>query len=327
MEKRKWDERVKSMRSSTEVATHDLESKKSDELYSLKEEYRAKLRAKTAEFARASADIEKFFTTLLDQVKETRVTIMQKKDDVEGAIEEYQKLTTSLTEALPQFEEVLVALNVKSTEVLKDAKKFDETLASKSGETSASVDSEIDQRKERLVKLERERQESEEKLNELLSSVIKAIDRMEGRIEKRLLDYQSEVLNLQRMTLENISIKDLAPLTHLDIFLIVAEYSNGERKVFPPGLMVEDRFSIPLSYQTLHPPLEEFILASISRLKENDTTFQSRFDSAVAEGNVFEDPENFDKIETGLKDLQFRQMLHEGTYETIIRTLKRCMNM
>ncbi len=326
MEKRKWDERVKSMQTSTEAATHDLESKKSDELYSLRDEFRKTLRAKTAEFARASTDIESYFTKLLEHVKATRISIVQKGDDIEKAVEEYQQLAKYLTDALPRFEEILEALNQKSTEVLEDARRVDASLASKAGATTATVDSEIDERKKRLMHLENERQTHEKELNELLSLVVSSIDRMEGRIKKRLMDYQSEVLNLQRSTLENESIRDLAPLTHLDIFLMVADYSDGQRQILPPGLAVEDRFGIPVSFQSMNKSLEKFIIESITMMNDSDASFQSRFDAAVSDGNLFDEPDNFDVIETGLKDLQFRQLLQEDAYETIIRTLKRCMN-
>jgi hypothetical protein len=149
---------------------------------------------------------------------------------------------------------------------------------------------------------------------------------MEGRIKKRLIDYQSEVLTLQRITLENESVRDLAPLTHLDIFLMVADYSDGQRLLFPPGLAVEDRFDIPVSFQPMNKSLEKFVIESISMMSDSDASFHSRFDAAVSDGNLFDEPENFDVIETGMKDLQFRQLLQEDAYETVIRTLKRCMN-
>ncbi len=326
LEKRRWDERIRAMKSSTEIATHDLEVKKSSELYSLKEEYRRKLRAKTAEFARASTDIESYFSYLIDHVRETRAAIGQKKDDVESAVEEYQKLAKYLTDALPRFEEILEALNEKSAEVLEDAKNYQTALASKSDATAASVDSEIDQRMKRVQQLEKERQESEAELDALLERVKTSIDRIQGRIRKRLLEYQGEVLALQRNTVKNDTIRSLAPLTHLDIFFFVAEFTNGTYEVFPPALVPEDRFNLPVPFQAMNKSLDAFVRENIARLRRSDSTFESGFTKAVTNGNLFDEPETLSVIERGLRDLQMRQLFEEGTYERIHRSLKQCMS-
>lgn len=325
MEKRKWEERTRAMKSSTEIATHDLESKKSEQIYSLKGQYRKQLSAKTAEFARASTDIESYFTYLLDHVRDTRTIIAQKQDDIESAVEEYQKLAKYLTDALPRFEEILEALNEKSAEVLDDAKKYNETLTSRTGAAAASVESEIDDRKQRVVQLEHERHESESELDELLEKVITSIDRIEGRIKRRLLEHQGEVLDLQRATLRNDAIRSIAPLTHLDIFFIVAEYSDHSQEIFTPGLTPEDRFSIPISHQSMNRSLHEFVKDALLHLQESDSSFRTNLDKAIVTGDILEDTETLTLVEHGLKELQLRQLLEEGTYEQAHRSLLRCM--
>ncbi|MFW9919804.1 MAG: hypothetical protein ACFFED_09410 [Candidatus Thorarchaeota archaeon] len=325
MEKRKWTERISSMKSSTEVATHDLEVRKSDQIYSLKEEYKRHLRAKTAEFARASTDIESYFTYLLEHVQETRATIARKQDDIESAVEEYRKLAKYLSDALPRFEEILEALNEKSSEVLLDAKRYNEALTSRTGEAAISAESEIDDQKYRLLSLEKERQESESELDELLQKVLSSIDRLEGRIKKRLLEHQSEVLDIQRSTIKNDAIHGIAPLTHLDIYFFVAEYSNGKYDIFPPGLTPENRFRLPLPYRRMNESLYSFVQGNISRLKDSDTSFKDRFEHALGTGDLFDDPDTLDLIESGLRDLQMKQLLEEGTYEKVHQTILRCL--
>ncbi len=317
MEKRKWEDRIRSMKSATEVATHDLEVKKSDEIYALKENYRKQLRAKTAEFARASTDIESYFTYLLDHVRETRITIAKKQDDIESAVEEYQKLAKYLTDALPRFEEILEALNEKSAEVLEDVKEYNESLTSRTGEAEASVDSQIDDRRHRLSQLERERQDSESELDELLQKVVTSIDRLEGRIKKRILEHQGEVLSLQRSTIRNDAFRSIAPLTHLDIFFYVAEYSDHKRKLLTPALTPENRFRLPVAYKIMNSSLQSFIENSINRLLESDPSFKNKYENAIHTGDLFDNPDAFDFIQSGLKELQFKQLLEEGVYEEI----------
>ncbi len=325
MEKRKWAERIAAMKSSTEVATHDLEVKKSDHIYALKDEYKKQLRAKTAEFARASTDIESYFTYLLEHVQDTRAIIARKQDDIESAVEEYQKLAKYLSDALPRFEEILEALNEKSSEVLNDAKRYDEALTSKTGEAAQSTESAIDDRRQRLLNLEREREISESELQELLQKVSSSIDRLEGRIKKRLLEHQAEVLDLQRSVIKNDVIRNLAPLTHLDIFFFVAEFSNGIYDIFPPGLTPENRFGLPLPYRRMNEPLYSFVYENIMRLWKTDESFKERFEHALTTGNVFDDPETQDLIEHGLKSLQMEQLFQEGIYEKLHRDLLYCM--
>ena len=176
-----------------------------------------------------------------------------------------------------------------------------------------------------MSELERERQESESELDELLQKVISSIDRFEGRIKKRLLEHQSEVLDLQRIVIANDAIRSLAPLTHLDIYFFVAEFSNGAYDIFPSGLTPENRFRLPLPYRRMNESLYSFVYDNITRLRNADGSFKDRFEHALGTGDLFDDPDTLDLIEIGLKDLQMKQLLEEDTYEEVKRAILRCM--
>jgi hypothetical protein len=325
MEKKRWEDRFSAMKTSTEVATHDLQVQKSDKLYALREAYRKKLRAKTAEFARSSTDIESYFTYLLNHVREVRSDIAQKQDDIDSAVDEYNKLAKYLSDALPRFTEILEALNEKSREVLQDAKQFNETLASQTGKTEASVEDQIGEKQKRLEQLEQERKQNESELDSLIGQVGHSIERLEDRINKRIVDHQAEVLILRTSALKNESIPNIAPLTHLDVFVYLAKYSDGKLLVFTPGLTPVNRFRMPVEYRALSNGLHTFLKSVLDPLMTSDAAFRSRLDSAMSNGDITQEPETADMIDSGLRELQVRQLLEEGVNENIKRVLSLAM--
>lgn len=326
MEKKRWEDRSSAMKTSTEVATHDLQVQKSDEIYALREAYRKQLRAKTAEFARSSADIESYFTYLLDHVREVRHDIAQKQDDIDSAVDEYNKLAKYLSDALPRFTEVLEALNEKSREVLQDAQKFNATLASQTGKTEASVESQIGEKQKRLEQLEQERKQNESELDALIGQVRHSIERLEDRINKRIVVHQGEVLTLRTSALKNETVPNIAPLTHLDVFVYLAKYTDGKLLVFTPGLTPVNRFRMPVEYRALSNGLHTFLKSVLDPLMTSDAAFRSRLDSVMSNGDILQEPETTDLVDSGLRELQYRQLLEEGVTENIKKVLSLAMS-
>ncbi len=327
MEKKRWQQRLAAMEESTEVAVHDVELEKQDEIYKLKEDYKMRLRASTTDFARASSDIEDYFSGLLEHVRETRIKIAQQKDDVESAVEEYQKLSKYLTDALPSFTDILDRLSTKSAEVLKDADRYNEEFAKGTSETEAGAENRIEQQRRKLASLENERDEMLTNLEELRASVSNAIDRLEGRINYRLLDLQGNVLKLNEMLLTNASIQNLAPLTHLDISLFVSKDAKDKITVFAPSLTPMERFNLPVQSQSIDTELEDFILDIITESRNSDISFIKRYDTAISEGNLFQDPDFFKSVESGLRELQYRQLLEEGVSERVLEIAGKYSSM
>ena len=147
--------------------------------------------------------------------------------------------------------------------------------------------------------------------------VVDAVERMDKIVEKRVDALRKELESIQRLTLENDSIKSLAPLTLVHIQTWVATYTSGNPMVFPPMIMPEDRFGLPFTPKPLDEGLESFIRKTVNKQLKDSASFKTSFRTACDSGNVLQIPESIKSFSKGIEDIWNRQLLKEGVREKL----------
>jgi hypothetical protein len=147
--------------------------------------------------------------------------------------------------------------------------------------------------------------------------VADAIERMDGLVEKRVDSLRRELESIQRLTLENDSIKGLAPLTLVHIKTWVATYTTGKPAVFPPILMPEDRIGLPYEHQPLDTGLEAFIRKTVNNQMKDSGSFKTSFRAACDSGNILQMSESIKSFSKGIDDIFKRQLLKDGVRDKL----------
>ena len=314
-EKGKWEQRARSMKEIAEIEMDDLKRKREDQIYELEEKHKMDLRAMTADFARAIADIEQFFDGMIQRVRETRTKIGRMGDNVEGGINEQRSLVEYLTDTVPQYTEILERMNEKSEQVLKTMAEFEKALDKKSRGTSQDTDVQISQRKHRLVDFAMEQQQRQNELEELDENVRAAVHSIEMTIDEKAVKLKNELDDLMALTLGNDSIKGLAPLTRLDVVTYVAFYDDGSFEIFTPCFLPEERITTRAGHIPIDASFDDHIKRTIANWENADSSFANIFKRACTRGNILLKDGAEAMLLDGLNKLQRKRLLQEDTKE------------
>jgi hypothetical protein len=314
-EKGKWKQRARSMEEIAEIEMDELKKKREDQIYKFEEKHKMDLRAMTADFARAMADIEQFFDGMIQRVRETRTKIGRMGDNVEGGINEQRSLVEYLTDTVPQYAEILERMDEKSEQVLKTMAEFEKALDEKSNETSQDIDVQISQRKHRLVDFAMEQQQRQNELEDLDERVRAAVQSIEMAIDEKTVKLKIELDDLMALTLNNDSIKGLAPLTRLDIVTYVAFYDDGSFETFTPCFLPEKRLTTRVSHIPIDTSFDDHIKRTIANWEKADSSFAGSFKRACTRGNILLKDDAEALLLDGLNELQRKQLLQEDTKE------------
>lgn len=314
-EKAKWEQRARSMKEIAEIEVDDLKKKREDQIYELEEKHKMDLRAMTADFARAIADIEQFFDGMIQRVRETRTKIGRMGDNVEGGINEQRSLVEYLTDTVPQYSEILERMNEKSEQVLKTMAEFEKALDEKSRETSQDIDAQISQRKHRLVDFAMEQQQRQNELEELDESVRAAVQSIEMAIDEKAVKLKNELDDLMTLTLGNDSIKGLAPLTRLDIVTYVAFYDDGNFEIFTPCFLPEKHITTRVGHIPIDASFDDYVKRAIADWENADSSFPDSFKRACTRGNILLKDDAEALLLDGLNKLQRKRLLQKDTKE------------
>jgi hypothetical protein len=314
-EKGKWKQRARSMEEIAEIEMDELKKKREDQIYEFEEKHKMDLRAMTADFARAMADIEQFFDGMIQKVRETRTKVGRMGDNVEGGINEQRSLVEYLTDTVPQYAKILERMDEKSEQVLKTMAEFVKALDEKSRETSQDIDVQISQRKHRLVDFAMEQQQRQNELEELDESVRAAVQSIEMAIDKKCVKLKTELDDLLALTLGSDSIKGLAPLTRLDVVTYVAFYDDGSFETFTPCFLPEKRLTTRVVHIPIDASFDEHVKKVIANWEKTDSSFADSFKRACTRGNILLKNDAEALLLDGLNELQRKQLLQEDTKE------------
>jgi hypothetical protein len=311
----RWEKRLGTQEDTSRLRIENLQERLSDKVYRLKDKHEKDRRAILAEFVRDTVEIERFFTQIVDDIKTTREQLAQV--ELEEALEKYRILADQLADTIPTYTDV-----TSSLDDLADASKgrvgdLDDKLTTGIRDEEESVDSQIKTINDKIEELREEKETKKLEYQKVQKKVLEAIDRMDGLVEKRVGSLRRELESVQRLTLENDSIRGLAPLTLIHIRTWVATYTTGKPVVFSPVIMPEDRLSIPYDHQPLDPNLEVFVRKSVNKQLKDSASFKTGFRSACDGGNILQVPESIKSFSKGIENIWTRQLLKEGVREKL----------
>jgi predicted DNA-binding ribbon-helix-helix protein len=316
-ERERWRRRSQTLEEIVNLESAELAEKKRDALSDIEMKYRMGLRALTAEFARESTSLEGFFIELLEKIRESRTAIGQKAEDIDGAIEEFDNLVNFLSEHVNEYTESIENIKAKVTQTLERVAALTRTSDEDKAKISESLDSQIREHQHRIVEFDLERTKNENELEEILDSATTSASTLERAIGQRLDELRGEERNLASFAFESEKIKDLAPLTLLDLDVFVATYETGEVKVFIPSILPSERFSLPLRQVPVDPSLDEHIRTMITDLSGSSSIFRNSLQKVCLEGNLLLAGGARNQVQSGLNQIQARQLLKEGVAERV----------
>jgi hypothetical protein len=313
----RWEKRYTTQEKSSELKMETLNERLSDKLYRIKDRRKKDEKTLVADFARETTELERFFAKIMEDIKGTRGDIAGKAVDIQEAVDMYRSLIDDLTATVRTFDDIADSLSDYADTSLQKALDYDEGVATNIQEEEESADSQISELQSKMAGLKEEMDEKRAELNELKRDATEAVDRIDGLVEKRLEDLQLELQSVSHLTLNNNSIKDLAPLTLVTIMTYVVTYNKGKPLVISPMIIPKDRFGLPCEHEPLDSNLDAFIQNSVKKLNKDSPSFKAALEKACTAGNVFQNPESAKVFKSGIDRLWTRQLLKEGVKETL----------
>jgi hypothetical protein len=323
LEQERGNERVRMMSERTKQEIEKLTKDKDNKIYDLQEKHKMNLRAMTAEFSRAVNDLEQFFSSIIDDIKTARVQIGQKETDTEGAISIYSNLVNSLKTSIASSQQPLDMMDRKKVEFQERTSETQAKFESDKLELENWLQTEIQDRMKRIDDSRTEMKSKSSELDELKTQVRSATNKIQHSIENRVLTFQQEFLNLMNWTLDNNSVKDLAPLTLLDIHTFVAKYDDNSHSVLTPCFLPQDGLLAMGRENTLSNEFNNQFHTAINEWLQNDHSFREAFERACVKGNVLIASETEKLLVGGLEELLRRRIIQRDEIERLLTVWTR----
>ncbi len=317
-EKQRWEKRARTQEEIEGLEIAELTEKKRDQQYKIEENYRIAKRVLTSEFARDTSDLEMFFSGILGRIQEARLEIGHKADDFKGAVELFKQLIEELNSRVPEYKKAVEKILEKSEEMLNKYRELEQNMVAEMEEIARSFDSQIRDKKHKLVEFNMERNKTEIELDELHERVVSAVRGIQRELQRRLDELQMELKSIKEFTFSNDLIPKLAPLTMVDIEIVTVVFNNGEVTTFPPMLAPNDRFGIPLETKSLSDGFSQYLKELITSMKGSSPTFERSLKMAVDSANLLKKETGLEELASGLNELQMSQLLKEGVREMLI---------
>ena len=311
----RWKKRLNTHEESSKLRIENLQERLSENVYSLKDKHQKDRRVILAEFARDTVEIERFFTQVIEDVKATRQALSQL--DLEEAIERYKILVDELSMKVPTYTDVIRSINDLADGSMARAGDLDTKLSENIRKEEENLDTETKTLVSKIEDMRDEMNAKDSEFKQLQNQVVEAVERMDSMVEKRVDVLRRELEGIQKLTLNNDSIRGLTPLTLVHIQTWVATYNKGKPAVFPPIVMPEDRIGLPYAHQPLDDGLEAFIRKSVNRQMRDSASFKTSFRAACDSGNVLQVPESIKSFSKGINDIFNRQLLKEGVRDKL----------
>ena len=317
LERKRWDERITLMEERTAQEIAALKQNRDDQFYNLSERHKMRLRALTAEFARASNELEKHFTDISEEIRVAKTKMGQKEDDVEGAVSIYEDLASSLKQTIERSNQPIQMMDAKRVELEKQSLEARNDYEHEKANVESALEHQINDLQKRIEETKSEREENLKELDELKLNVSSVIEGAYKMVENKILKFQQEFLNLMSWTLDNDSINELAPLTQLDIHTYVVKFDNDVYRVITPHYTAESG-SLGAG-QVLSREFDDLLTSSVDEWMRSDRSFKGAFERACIEGNLFLDPEGEKLLSEGFESLSRRGVLGSSDIERYAR--------
>jgi hypothetical protein len=311
----RWEKRLNTQEESSRLRIEKLQDRMSEKVYSLKDKHKKDTRTILAEFVRDTFEIERFFNQVIEDIKSTREALSQL--ELHEAIERYKLLVDDLSVTVPTYTDGVDSLDDLADASIARAGDLEIKLGEDIRKEEEYVDIQTKTLHEKIEEMKEEKNAKGLDFQKQQKQVADAIERMDGLVEKRVDSLRRELESIQRLTLENDSIKGLAPLTLVHIKTWVATYTTGKPAVFPPILMPEDRIGLPYEHQPLDTGLEAFIRKTVNNQMKDSGSFKTSFRAACDSGNILQMSESIKSFSKGIDDIFKRQLLKDGVRDKL----------
>jgi hypothetical protein len=323
LEHERGSDRVSTMEERTKQEIARLTEKKENEIYELREKHKMNLRAMTADFSRAVNDLEQFFAEIVGEIRKAQSQISQKEADTDGAISVYSNLVGSLKETLANSQQPLDMMDAKKVDLERRVAEAQTRFESDKMNAETSLQTEIQERQRRIEATSDEKELKTKELDDLNAQVKAAISKSEQSIEKRVLEFQQEFLKLMNWTVDNNSIRELAPLTLFDVHTYVAKYDDQSHRVLTSCFLPEESLLTMGAGNTLSKEFDAAFHALIDDLLQKDQSFKQSFERACAMGNMLLAAEAEQLLVQGLEELLRRRLLQSDDIERLLTVWSR----
>ncbi len=317
-EHERWERRKRTQEEIVELEIAELQEKKQDMIYRLREKHRMDMRALTAEFAREIGTVEEFYADLVEMTRTARVEIAQMGENVEQALQAFVELSTRLEAEASKSTGQLEELRKRAEEVRARKSELEARLAEAEREAVDEIDVQIRDRKHRLVEFDMERDQKMGELQELRERVRTSAKQLKTALEERLVVLRKELRSLMEWALDNNRVPGLAPLTQVDINVFVVRFDDGDTTVLVPGHTPEERMGLPARYSPLSSELEDFVRGLLMRLLKESPAFEGMFTKQCVHADLLHRMSAVEALGPGLDELQSRQLLKEGVRERLV---------
>ncbi len=318
LEHERGDGRVSTMEERTKQEIASLREKKENEIYELREKHKMNLRAMTADFSRAINDLEQFFAEIVGEIRKAQSLISQKEADTEGAISVYSNLVSSLKSTLANSQQPLDMMDAKKADLERRVAEAQTRFESDKMNAETSLQTEIQERQRRIEESRGEKEIKTKELDDLKAQVKAAISKSEQSIAKRVLDFQQEFLKLMNWTVDNNSVRELAPLTLLDVHTYVVKYDDQSLNVLTPCFLPEENILTMGEGNTLSKEFDDAFTTYIDELLQKDTSFKGSFERACTKGNMLLAAEAEESLVQGLEELLRKRLLQTDDIERLL---------
>ncbi|MCK4567239.1 MAG: hypothetical protein KAU48_08010, partial [Candidatus Thorarchaeota archaeon] len=187
LERKRWNDRVKTMQDRTEHEILELTKNKDDQLYNLRDKHRMDLRAMTADFSRLASDLEQFYTQIVEDIREARTQISQKEVDVEGAISAYNALASNVRSSIGRSSQPLEVMDSKRDDLQSRVTVARKEYENEITQIEDSLKSLITNRGKKIESTKSEMEQKMRELDDLKINVNTAIEKTEQAIGSKIM--------------------------------------------------------------------------------------------------------------------------------------------
>lgn len=323
LERKRGIDRVQTMEDRIKQEIEKLTKEKDDKLYDLREKHMMNLRAMTADFSRSVNELEQFYTSIVDEIRKARSQISEKEADTEGAVTVYSNLVNSLKSTISKSQQPIDMMELKKEDLERRVAEAQTRYESDRIKAEAMLQTEIQERQKRIDEVKHEMENKANELDNLKAQVKTSISNAEQTIGNRVMEFQQEFLDLMNWTLDNDSIRDLAPLTLLDIHTYVAKYDDQSHRLLTPSFIPVDSLLNMGTGDGLNNEFDAALSALIDDWLNNDRSFKESFERACVKGNMLLVPEAEQKLVQGLEELLGRRLLQRDDIERLLTIWSR----
>ncbi len=313
----RMEKQLKTIETNTEDRVAKLEETRGNTIYRLKEKHSKDQKIIVAQFAHDSAALERVFTQILTDIQTFREDIRAENSSLDDVVQRYQSLREHLDDTVPTYVDAADAVSDIAQQLIDKASALDLELEEKIQAAEEDTASDIKEKRLAVDTFNEEIDAKKKEFKSLKRTVTEHVDRITGQVNMRVEGLTKELKDISQLTLQNESIKGLAPLTLLYINTYVAAFNKGTPVVFTPVLTPDDRFGLPLKHEPLSPDLEKYIQKTVNALTKSSPSFKESFEKSQTEGNVFYKTETVPLFTKGIGNLWTRQLLNEGVREKL----------